>query len=224
MRADIRAQELQLELLHASRLSTAGQMAGALAHELNQPLTAFTNSVNPARRMMTNASHRVGAICDILTKAADQALRAGEIIRRLREFVKRGETENADRKPGRGGWVASAGTGSAQICPAGLARGRAVRAPWWCSATAFSCNRSCSTSLRNAHEAMAQSECRELEVATARLGNESIEIAVADHGPGLSDGIAGHLFELSHHEKQWHGIGSLDLPFNRRSSRRHVEL
>ena len=53
-RADSRARELQLELFHASRLSAAGHMAGALAHELNQPLTAVVNSVNAARRMMAN--------------------------------------------------------------------------------------------------------------------------------------------------------------------------
>ena len=48
--ADARLQELQSELFHAARLSVAGQMAAALAHELNQPLTAATNFVNAARR------------------------------------------------------------------------------------------------------------------------------------------------------------------------------
>jgi C4-dicarboxylate-specific signal transduction histidine kinase len=70
-------------------------MAGALAHELNQPLTAFTNSVNAGRRMMANSAHqRVETVREMSsTKPPDQALRAGEIIRRLREFVTRGETE-----------------------------------------------------------------------------------------------------------------------------------
>ncbi|WP_050625877.1 hypothetical protein [Bradyrhizobium viridifuturi] len=49
VRADVRAQQTQAELYHASRLSAAGQMAGALAHELNQPLTALTNLVNAGR-------------------------------------------------------------------------------------------------------------------------------------------------------------------------------
>jgi signal transduction histidine kinase len=47
-----RQQELQLELFHAARLSAVGQMAGALTHELNQPLTAVTNSINAARRRL----------------------------------------------------------------------------------------------------------------------------------------------------------------------------
>jgi C4-dicarboxylate-specific signal transduction histidine kinase len=60
--------------------------------------------------------------------------------------------------------------------------------------------------IRNAHEAMAQSEWRELEVATARLDDESIEIAVADRGSGLPDEIAEHLFEPFHTTKS-NGMG-----------------
>jgi C4-dicarboxylate-specific signal transduction histidine kinase len=69
-------------------------MAGTLAHELNQPLTALTNLVNAGRRMMANgAPYGVDTVREVLGEAAEQALRAGEIIRRLREFVTRGETE-----------------------------------------------------------------------------------------------------------------------------------
>jgi len=206
VRADVRAQELQLELLHASRLSAAGQMAGALAHELNQPLTAFTNSVNAARRMMKNPSHRVETICEILDEAADQALRAGEIIRRLRKFVMRGETEmrieNLADLIREANEFASAGTD---------ARGARVRLNFDPRAELVLGDRVqlqqvMLNLIRNAHEAMAQSEWRELEVATARLGDESIEIAVADHGPGLSDDIAEHLFEPFHTTKN-NGMG-----------------
>jgi C4-dicarboxylate-specific signal transduction histidine kinase len=55
--------------------------------------------------------------------------------------------------------------------------------------------------IRNAHEAMAQSERRELEVVTARPDDESIEIAVADRGSGLPDDIVEHLFEPFHTTK-----------------------
>ncbi|WP_348297309.1 histidine kinase dimerization/phospho-acceptor domain-containing protein, partial [Neisseria gonorrhoeae] len=69
-------------------------MAAALAHELNQPLTAVTNLVNAGRRMMaSDAPHRVDTVRGVLGQAAEQALRAGEIIRRLREFVTHGATE-----------------------------------------------------------------------------------------------------------------------------------
>jgi PAS domain S-box-containing protein len=207
VRADVRAQELQLELLHASRLSAAGQMAGALAHELNQPLTAFTNSVNAGRRMMANgAPHGVDTVRDVLNEAADQALRAGEIIRRLREFVTRGETEmrieNLRDLIREANDLASAGTG---------AHGVQVRLSFDPRAEAVMANRIqlqqvMLNLIRNAHEAMAQSEWRELEVVTARLDDESIEIAVADHGSGLSDDIVEHLFEPFHTTKR-NGMG-----------------
>jgi PAS domain S-box-containing protein len=201
-RADVRAQKLQLELLHASRLSAAGQMAGALAHELNQPLTAFTNSVNAGRRMMANdAPHRVDTIRDVLDEAAEQALRAGEIIRRLREFVTRGEMEmrieNLPDLIREASLLALAGTGP---------HGVQVRLSFDPRAEAVFANRIqlqqvMLNLIRNAHEAMAQSEWRELEVVTARLDDESIEIAVADRGSGLPNAIVEHLFEPFHTTK-----------------------
>jgi PAS domain S-box-containing protein len=207
VRADARAQELQLELLHASRLSAAGQMAGALAHELNQPLTAFTNSVNAGRRMMANsAHHRIDTVRDILAEAAEQALRAGEIIRRLREFVTRGETEmRIESLPTlirEASSLASAGTGE---------HGVQVRLCFDPRAETVLGNRIqlqqvMINLMRNAHEAMAQSERRELDVATARLDDELIEIAVADRGPGLPDEIAKHVFEPFHTTKR-NGMG-----------------
>jgi PAS domain S-box-containing protein len=207
VRADARAQELQLELFHSSRLSAAGQMAGALAHELNQPLTAFTNSVNAGRRMMENgAQNRIDTVRDVLDEAAGQAFRAGEIIRRLREFVTRGETEmrieNLPDLIGEASDLALTGTG---------AHGVQVRLSFDPRAETVLVNRIqlqqvMLNLVRNAHEAMAQSEWRELEVATTRLDDESIEIAVADRGSGLSDDIVEHLFEPFHTTKD-NGMG-----------------
>jgi two-component system sensor kinase FixL len=87
-----RLHDLQAELVHIGRLSALGEMSSALAHELNQPLSAVGNYINGARRLMDS-----GAAPEIvregLDKAAAQTLRAGEIIRRLRDFVQRGETD-----------------------------------------------------------------------------------------------------------------------------------
>jgi C4-dicarboxylate-specific signal transduction histidine kinase len=196
VRADSRAHELQLELLHSSRLSTAGQMAGALAHELNQPLTAFTNSVSAVRRMMANdVGIKVDTVRKVLDEAADQALRAGEIIRRLREFVTRGETEmrteNLPTLIREASDFASAGTGDrgAQIhlCFDPLAE--------TVFGSRIQLQQLMLNLMRNAHEAMAQGERRELEVVTARLDDETIEITIADCGPGLPDEIAERVFE-----------------------------
>jgi PAS domain S-box-containing protein len=205
-RADVRAQKLQVELLHASRLSAAGQMAGALAHELNQPLTAFTNSVNAGRRMLASSAHGVETVRDVLDEAAGQALRAGEIIRRLREFVTRGETDmRIEKLPDlirEASDFASAGTG---------AHGVQVRLSFDPRAEAVLGNRIqlqqvMLNLIRNAHDALADSEQRELDVVTARLDDGSIEIAVADRGSGLPDEIVEHLFEPFHTTKS-NGMG-----------------
>src|SRR5205807_9143920 len=89
-----RLQELQSELVHVSRLSAMGEMASALAHELNQPLSAIANYMKGSRRLLQNSQQQdAGLVRDAMDKAADQALRAGDIIRRLRDFVARGESE-----------------------------------------------------------------------------------------------------------------------------------
>ena len=89
-----RLQELQSELVHVSRLSAMGEMASALAHELNQPLAAISNYMKGSRRLLAaSADPNTPKIESALDRAAEQAIRAGQIIRRLRDFVSRGESE-----------------------------------------------------------------------------------------------------------------------------------
>ncbi len=91
---EARLQELQSELVHISRLTAMGEMASTLAHELNQPLSAIANYLKGSRRLLEGAGdEKSAAMRDALEKAADQAMRAGHIIRRLRDFVSRGESE-----------------------------------------------------------------------------------------------------------------------------------
>ena len=86
--------EMQSELLHISRLSTMGEMASALAHELNQPLSAIANYLQGSKRLLQNSpDERAPMIMEAMGKAAEQAVRAGQVIQRLRDFVARGETE-----------------------------------------------------------------------------------------------------------------------------------
>ena len=92
-----RLQELQAELIHVSRLSAMGEMASALAHELNQPLTAIINYAQTARELGRAAAWARGPAVSssLLEKTVQQASRAGQIIRRLRQFIAKGETERA---------------------------------------------------------------------------------------------------------------------------------
>src|SRR5690606_17553160 len=88
-----RLQELQSELVHISRLTAMGEMASALAHELNQPLSAMANYLKGSQRLLAADPVPRERLQDAIGKAGDQAPRAGDIIRRLRDFVARGEAE-----------------------------------------------------------------------------------------------------------------------------------
>lgn len=90
---ETRLQELQSELVHISRLTAMGEMASSLAHELNQPLSAMANYLKGSSRLLKAEPIPRERVADAIDKAGAQALRAGEIIRRLRDFVARGETE-----------------------------------------------------------------------------------------------------------------------------------
>ena len=91
--SEARVRELQAEVVHISRLSAMGEMASALAHELNQPLSAIANYLNGAKRLLERAPENDARVSEAIGKAADQAVRAGDIIRRLRDFLARGEGE-----------------------------------------------------------------------------------------------------------------------------------
>jgi PAS domain S-box-containing protein len=194
-RADARLQELQIELFHAARLSAAGQMAAALAHELNQPLTAVTNYVNAARRLLGKNEHDIGTVREIIDETSVQALRAGQIIRRLRDFLTRGETEkrfeSLDTLVEEACALALTGTG---------ALGMRVVFNLDPNASQVFVNRIqiqqvLINLIRNAVEALAESQRRELVIGTAQCDHETVEIAVADSGPGLAKDVLDHLFE-----------------------------
>jgi hypothetical protein len=91
---EARLRELQAEVTHMSRFTALGEMASTLAHEINQPLTAINNYLRGCHRLAQRLEGEpMPALRDALAKAGDQALRAGQIIRRLREFVARGDSE-----------------------------------------------------------------------------------------------------------------------------------
>jgi two-component system sensor kinase FixL len=82
------------ELARLSRLTAMGEMASTLAHEINQPLSAIANYLQGCGRLLESIEHpNARKIHDALAETTNQTLRAGQIIRQLREFVARGETE-----------------------------------------------------------------------------------------------------------------------------------
>lgn len=94
-RAEEEARQHQKELAHVARLSTMGEMASGMAHELNQPLTAINTNARACIRMIESGKDMQDACADVMERIATQADRAGEIIRQLRAFVRK---EEPDRK------------------------------------------------------------------------------------------------------------------------------
>jgi len=98
--ADARLSELQAELVHIARISAVGTMATALAHELNQPLHAIANYVQSSAALLAREEERsLDLVQGALEEAGREALRAGGIVQRLREFVARGELEHTIALP-----------------------------------------------------------------------------------------------------------------------------
>ena len=193
---EARLQELQAELVHVSRLTAMGEMASALAHELNQPLSAISNYMKGSRRLLENSTdQRADKVRDAMEKAADQALRAGQIIRRLRDFVARGETErrveDVKKLVEEASALALVGAKDSGV------RVRFDFAPGadFVLADKVQVQQVLLNLIRNAIEAMEGAQRRDLLVATARASDNMIEISVADTGTGISPEISAQLFQ-----------------------------
>jgi two-component system, LuxR family, sensor kinase FixL len=193
---EARLQELQAELVHVSRLTAMGEMASALAHELNQPLSAIANYMKGSQRLLEASTEaRAQQVRDALDKAAEQAMRAGQIIRRLRDFVARGESERSVEDVKK--LVEEA---SALALVGAKDRGVHVRfelAPdaKLVLADKVQIQQVLLNLIRNAIEAMDGCERRDLVVATAALPGNMIGISVADTGSGIAPEIGAQLFQ-----------------------------
>ena len=204
---EARLQELQSELVHMSRLTAMGEMASALAHELNQPLSAIANYLKGSRRLLENRVDDQSALLrDAMDKAADQALRAGEVIRRLRDFVARGESERTVESVKKLIEEASA------LALVG-AKDQGVRVRFQFDPTVdrvladkVQIQQVLLNLLRNAIEAMEGSPKRELVISAAPADDHMIAISVADTGCGIAPEMTTQLFQPFMTTKR-HGLG-----------------
>ena len=186
-----RLAELQAELIHISRLNDLGQLVSALSHEVNQPLAAMANYISGARRLLA-AGNQAGAE-QAVERIAEQADRARQIIRRLRDLARRGVTErkveNLPKTIEEACALALLGAGPGLKLEILVDEG---------AGEAFidriQIQQVLMNLMRNALEAMAGLEQRALTIIAARAG-EKIEIRVADTGPGLPEQVRDRLFE-----------------------------
>ena len=194
--SEARLREIQSELARLARLNELGEMASTLAHELNQPLAAIANYAQGCVRLLKDMEEGPATqMREALEETAKQALRAGGIIRHLREFVTRGETEKAPEDLRK--LVEEAGA----LALVG-SREQGVRSIFQFTAEArqvlvdrVQIQQVLINLMRNAMEAMRDSRRRELIVRTANAEPGHIVIEVADTGPGISDEIAVRLFQ-----------------------------
>jgi two-component system, LuxR family, sensor kinase FixL len=183
--------ELQSELIHVSRLSELGQMASALAHEVNQPLTAMTNYVNGLRRLLAAGDEQAAE--QAMERISEQANRAREIIQGLRALVRKGETErrveSLPKTIEEASALALVGLGQRLKLEIRIADDAAEAV-----IDKIQIQQVLLNLIRNAAEAMADSPRRELAITTARAA-DMVEISVVDTGPGLPVSVRPRLFQ-----------------------------
>jgi two-component system sensor kinase FixL len=190
-----RLDEAQVELARLARLSELGEMASTLAHELNQPLSAVANYVQGCMLLLDKVGEEQAVrMRGALTEAARQAIRAGDIIRHLREFVSRGATERhpEDIKPiveeaGALALLGSKERGVRSHFDFGAGQGVVL-------VDRVQIQQVLANLMRNAVEAMADSPVKDLTVTT-REEDGRLVVSVTDTGSGIPADVAARLFQ-----------------------------
>jgi len=188
-------QEVHAELLHVSRLSAMGQMAAMVAHELNQPLTAISNYMEASATLLDRGGELpVARLRGAVSRAGEQAIRAGQIIQQLRGFVSRRDSEKRIEA------VSPLVREAAELALLGTKqKGVNIRVEDNLEDAVILADRIqiqqvLLNLLRNAVEAVAELEHRDVAlVGEAR--EKMVRISVIDNGPGLPDDIKARLFQ-----------------------------
>ena len=184
------------ELIRLARVNELGEMASTLAHELNQPLSAIANYVQGCRRMLEKLDDEYSSrMRGALEETAKQALRAGDIIRHLREFVTRGDTErnpeDIKKLIEEAGALALVGSRERGIKPV-FEFGQEDHVV---IADRVQIQQVLINLMRNAMEAMRDSTVKQLTVSTSPAEDGRLMVEVADTGPGIAEDIAPQLFQ-----------------------------
>jgi len=194
---ELRVHDLQSELAHVSRVSAMGTLATSLAHELNQPLTAIANYVETARDLLEAVPDEgtLVIIREALSECAAQSVRAGQIVRRLRDFISRGETErrieSLQRLITEASALALVGAGGQDLEVDVRLDPSADRV----LVDRIQIQQVLLNLIRNAIEAMTDQPDPRLLIYSEKEAGDFIRITVADNGAGLSAEVTDRLFE-----------------------------
>ena len=194
---ELRLQDLQSELAHVGRVTEVGTLASALAHELNQPLTAVANYCETARDLLAGPldEDTIETLREALDDAARQSVRAGQIVRRLRDFITHGQTERRVESLPR-----LINEANALALVGSREHGIEVQVELDPAARSVLVDRIqiqqvLVNLIRNAIDAMAGSRVRLLGISTKREGGGWVRVTVSDTGSGISEAVAAQLFQ-----------------------------
>jgi two-component system sensor kinase FixL len=191
-----RLEQLQMELLHVSRLSDMAQMVAGLAHELNQPLTATMNYVKAAKRVIAGVDTPQSAKAqELIDKAAEQIARAGKIIRHLRDFIEKRETVRSSEDLGAVTQEAVTLAHTSAVDPTVNIRLDLARDLPPVLMDKVQIQQVLINLMRNSVEAMQSVARRELTLRTSVADEGMIRVDVSDTGPGLAPEVASRLFQ-----------------------------
>jgi len=192
-----RLQDLQSELAHVGRVSEMGTLASSLAHELNQPLTAVATYCESARDLLDNKpdAETLAMVREALDEAAEQAVRAGQIVRRLRDFMSNGEMERQVESLQR-----LINEANALALVGSREHGIDVQQSLDPDADLVFVDRIqvqqvLVNLIRNAIDAMMEAKIRSLTVSTRPQDDGLVRVTIADTGSGISDAVAPQLFQ-----------------------------
>ena len=205
-RAELEVEERRKEVTHLTRVAILGELSGALAHELNQPLTAILSNAQAAQRLLGKEPVDLDEVREILHDIGDEDKRAGDVINRLRALLKKDEARplpldmNALAKDvlalANSELIERNVSVTTRFTP-GLPDVQGDR---------VQLQQVLLNLIMNACEAMDGGTGRDLEVSTAVDGDDWLRLTVADHGPGVPPDLIDHIFEPFMTTKT-HGLG-----------------
>lgn len=206
--AQQRIRKLQAELEHSSRLKTVGEISSGLAHEINQPLTAIANYVHAARRILDSPAAGDGELPALLAEVENEALRAGEIIKRMYRLINQGKVNLRPEN------INDIITEALRLSEAGLSPNiLEVTCDFGddlppVMADRIQIQQVIINLVRNAAEAMYDGPSHTIQIETrmdsppmavrvqaSRDLNEQVRVTISDDGPGIPDHLADNLFE-----------------------------